>query len=52
MPTAIAEVGVKPQGISLVVDRARAEAIVAMEELIDAVARAEPTTTARYLGIA
>ena len=45
-------VGVKPQGISLEIDQARAEAIVAMQDLIDAVADAEPTVAARSLGIA
>ena len=54
-PRALAEtihtVGVKPQGISLDVDQARAEAILAMQDLIDAVAVAEPTIAARSLGI-
>ena len=45
-------VGVKTQGISLEIDQARAEAIVAMQDLIDAVADAEPTVAARALGIA
>ncbi len=48
---AIHEVGVKPQGISLDVDQARADAIVAMQELIDAVADAEPTVAGRSLGV-
>ena len=43
--------GVKTQGISLDVDRARAEAVVAMQDLADAVADAEPTVAARCLGI-
>ena len=47
----IREVGVHPQGISLEVDQARADAMVAFEALIDAVADAEPTVAARYLGI-
>ena len=47
----IHDVGVQPQGISLPVDQARAEATVAMEALIDAVADAEPTITAKSLGI-
>ena len=48
----IRDVGVHPQGISLLVDQARSEAIVALEALIDGVADAEPTVTARSLGIA
>ncbi len=47
----IHDVGVQPQGISLDVDRARAEALFAFEALIDAVADAEPTQAARSLGI-
>ena len=43
--------GVRTQGISLDVDQARAEAILAMQALIDRVADAEPTITARSLGI-
>ena len=43
--------GVRTQGISLAVDQARAEAILAMQDLVDAVADAEPTITARSLGI-
>ena len=39
--------GVRTQGISLAIDQARAEAVVAMQELADA----EPTTAARCLGI-
>ena len=49
---AIHAVGVQTQGISLDVDRARADAIVAMQDLADAVADAEPTMAARCLGIA
>ena len=49
---AIHAVGVQTQGISLDVDQARADAIVAMQDLADAVADAEPTVTARCLGIA
>ena len=45
-------VGVQPHGISLDVDRARTDALVAFEALIDATADAEPTTVARSLGIA
>ena len=48
---AIHDVGVHPQGISLAVDQARADAIVAMQALIDAVADAEPTIVAKSLGI-
>ncbi len=48
---AIHDVGVQPQGISLAVDRARADAVVAMQALIDAVADAKPTIVARSLGI-
>lgn len=48
----IHEVGVRTQGISLAVDQARSEAVVAMEHLVDAVADAQPTMTARCLGIA
>ena len=48
----IHEVGIKTQGISLEIDQARSEAIVAMQDLIDAVADAEPTVAARALGIA
>ena len=48
----IHDVGVHPQGISLDVDQARADALVAFEALIDAVADAEPTPAAVYLGIA
>ena len=48
---AIHDVGVQPQGISLAVDQARADAIVSMQALIDAVAEAEPTIVARSLGI-
>ena len=44
-------VGVRTQGISLAVDQARADAIVAMEDLVDAVADAQPTVTARALGV-
>ncbi len=47
----IHRVGVQPQGISLDVDRARTEALVAFELLIDAVADAEPTQVAKSLGI-
>ena len=43
--------GVRTQGISLEVDQARAEAILAMQDLVDAVADAEPTIAARSLGI-
>lgn len=48
----IRDVGVHPQGISLAVDQARADATCALEALIDAAADAEPTATARSLGIA
>ena len=48
----IHEVGVQPQGVSLVVDQARADAIVAWQALVDSVADAEPTAAARCLGIA
>lgn len=48
----IEAVGVHPQGISLEVDQARADAMVALEALIDAVADAEPTQSAKSLGIA
>lgn len=51
LATTIHDVGVQPQGISLEVDQARADAIVAFEALIDAVADAEPTQTAKSLGI-
>ena len=47
----IHEVGVQPQGISLEVDQARSDALVALEALIDAVADAEPTQSAKSLGI-
>ena len=47
----IRDTGVQPQGISRDVDRARADALVAFEALIDAVADAEPTTVGRSLGI-
>ena len=47
----IHDTGVQPHGISLDVDRARADALVAFEALIDAVADAEPTTVGRSLGI-
>lgn len=52
LAAAIHEVGVQTQGISLVVDQARADAVVAFQDLIDAVADAQPTMTARALGIA
>ena len=48
----IRDVGVHPQGISLDVDRARDDALVAFQALIDAVSDAEPTAAAIYLGIA
>lgn len=48
----IHEVEVQPQGVSLVVDKARADAIVAWQALVDSVADAEPTAAARCLGIA
>ena len=48
----IRTVGVKPQGISLEVDVARSEAVEAFQDLIEAIADAEPTVTARCLGIA
>ena len=48
---AIHKVGVHPQGISLEVDQARADAVVAYDALIDAVADAEPTVVGRSLGI-
>ena len=48
---AIHTVGVHPQGISLEVDQARADAIVAYDALIDAVADAAPTQVAKSLGI-
>ena len=51
LATTIRDIGVQPQGISLEVDRARADALVAMEALIDAVADAEPTQSAKSLGI-
>lgn len=41
----------RPRGISLAVDGARADAIVAVQTLIDAVADAEPTQAAKTLGI-
>ena len=44
--------GVRTQGISLAIDQARDEAILAMLEVADAVADAEPTVAARSLGIA
>ena len=47
----IETVGVHPQGISLEVDHARADAMVALEALIDAVADAEPTQSGKSLGI-
>ena len=47
----IRDVGVHPHGISLDVDQARADALVAFEALVDAVADAEPTPAAIYLGI-
>lgn len=46
----IGEVGVQTQGISLPVDQARANALVALEALIDSVADAEPTPAGRVLG--
>ena len=51
LATTIETVGVHPQGISLKVDQARADAMVALEALIDAVADAEPTQSAKSLGI-
>lgn len=51
LAAAIHEVGVQPLGISLVVDQARADALVALQALIDGVADAEPTQTAKSLGI-
>ena len=48
---AIELVGVHTQGISLAVDQARGDALVAMEALIDAVADAEPTIVGRSLGM-
>lgn len=51
LATTIETVGVHPQGISLEVDHARADAMVALEALIDAVADAEPTLSAKSLGI-
>lgn len=47
----IRDVGVQPQGISLEVDHARADALVAFEALIDSVADAEPTQSGKSLGI-
>lgn len=47
----IHDVGVQSQGISLDVDHARADALVAFEALIDAVADAEPTQSGKSLGI-
>ena len=47
----IRETGVQPQGVSLDVDRARADALVAFDTLVDAVADAEPTVVGRSLGI-
>ncbi len=51
LASTIESVGVHPQGISLDVDHARADAMVALEALIDAVADAEPTQSAKSLGI-
>ena len=51
LASTIETVGVHPQGISLEVDQARADATVALEALIDAVADAEPTQSAKSLGI-
>ena len=48
---AIHGAGVQPHGISLDVDRARADALVAFDALIDAVADAAPTTVGRSLGL-
>ena len=48
---AIHDVGVQPQGISLAVDQARADAVVALEGLFDAVGVAKPSIVARSLGI-
>ncbi len=48
---AIAEVGVQTQGISLELDQARTEATLAMQDLIDVVADAEPTPAGRALGL-
>ena len=51
LATTIETVGVHPQGISLDVDQARADAMVALEALIDSVADAEPTQSGKSLGI-
>ena len=51
LATTIQEVGVQPHGISLAVDHARADALVSFEALIDSVADAEPTQSAKSLGI-
>ena len=48
----IGEVGVHPQGISLEVDHARTDALEAFAMLIDSVSDAEPTQSAKALGIA
>ena len=47
----IKEVGVHTQGISLEIDQARTEAMLALEDLIDIVADAEPTVAGRALGL-
>ena len=51
LATTIRDVGVQPQGISLEVDQARADALVAFESLIDSVADSLPTQSAKSLGI-
>lgn len=48
---AIETVGVRTQGISLAVDQARRDALVAFEALIDSVADVEPTAGGRSLGV-
>ena len=43
--------GAQTKGISLAVDQARGDAMVAFEALIDSVANAEPTAVGRSLGM-
>ncbi len=47
----IKEVGIHTQGISLQIDQARSEAMLALEDLIDVVADAQPTVAGRALGL-
>ena len=48
---AIEPVGVHTRGISLAVDQARSDAMIAIEDLIDVLADTKPTVVGRSVGI-